>query len=65
MGKRKIFCKVWKTLLATALLVTALGAGALAAGTKTVDMSRDANGAYVYAGVEADYSTTRGIRKSV
>ena len=58
MGKRKIFCKVWKTLLATVLLVTALGAGASAAGTKTVDMSRDANGAYVYAGVEADYSTT-------
>lgn len=58
MGKRKIFCKVWKTLLATALLVTALGAGASAAGTKTVDMSRDANGAYVYAGEETDFSTT-------
>lgn len=58
MGKSKIFCKVWKSFLAVMLLTAALGISASAAGTKTVDMSLDSSGAYVYAGEEADYETT-------
>lgn len=58
MGKSKIFCKVWKSFLAVMLLTAALGISASAAGTKTVDMSLDSSGTYVYAGIEADYETT-------